>query len=103
MRLGYLETKKSYKTIPPLVLVSKIPNKIPANGILQCILKYIKTKVGKFPDSPVVRTPCFHCWGPGFNPWTGNKDFTTRAAQPKIKEKFYKRPSWVHPKDTRIV
>ena len=47
---------KNYKTIPLIVLVSKIPNKIPANGILQCILKYIKTKVGKFPDSPVART-----------------------------------------------
>ena len=26
----------------------------------------------EFPGSPVVRTPCFHCRGPGFNPWSGN-------------------------------
>ena len=25
-----------------------------------------------FPDSPMVRTLCFHCRGPGFNPWPGN-------------------------------
>ena len=25
-----------------------------------------------FPGSPVVRTPSFHCWGPGFNLWSGN-------------------------------
>ena len=31
------------KTIPFIILDSKILNKIPANGILQCILKYIKT------------------------------------------------------------
>ena len=23
---------------------------------------------GKFPGGPVVRTPRFHCWGPGFDP-----------------------------------
>ena len=26
----------------------------------------------EFPGSPVVRTPRFHCWGPGFDPWSGN-------------------------------
>ena len=26
----------------------------------------------KFPGSPVVRTPCSHCRGPGFNPWPRN-------------------------------
>ena len=28
--------------------------------------------VGEFPGAPVVRTPHFHCTGPGFNPWSGN-------------------------------
>ena len=28
--------------------------------------------MGEFPDSPVVRTPSFHCCGPGFHPWSGN-------------------------------
>ena len=25
-----------------------------------------------FPASPVVKVPCFHCRGHGFNPWSGN-------------------------------
>ena len=28
--------------------------------------------VGDFPGSPVVKTPCFHCRGHGFNPWSRN-------------------------------
>ena len=28
--------------------------------------------MGKFPAGPVVGTPCFHCRGLGFNPWSGN-------------------------------
>ena len=28
--------------------------------------------LGELPGSPVVRTPCFHCRGPGFDPWLGN-------------------------------
>ena len=31
-----------------------------------------KQKDWEFPDGPVVRTPCFHCRGHGFNPWLGN-------------------------------
>ena len=34
--------------------------------------KLRKLLEGKFPGSPVVRTRCFYCWGPGFNPWLGN-------------------------------
>ena len=30
----------------------------------------------EFPGSPVVRTPCFHCRGPGFDPWSGKYDPT---------------------------
>ena len=26
----------------------------------------------EFPGGPVVRTQCFHCGCPGFNPWSGN-------------------------------
>lgn len=37
---------ENYKTILFVILDSKILNEIPANGILQCILKYIKTKFG---------------------------------------------------------
>ena len=31
-----------------------------------------KSTNGEFPGGPVVRTPHFHCRGPGFNPWLGN-------------------------------
>ena len=38
-------------------------------------LKNTITKILKFneefPCSPVVRTPCSHCRGPGFDPWSG--------------------------------
>ena len=27
------------------------------------------------PGGPVVKTPCFHCRGPGFDPWSGNLRF----------------------------
>ena len=40
-----------------------------------------------FPCGPVVRTPCFQCRGCGFDPWSGNKDPTCRAAWPKKKKK----------------
>ena len=29
---------------------------------------------GEFPGGPMLRTWCFHCCGPGFDPWLGNKD-----------------------------
>ena len=37
--------------------------------------------------SPVVRTPCFHCQGPRFDPWSGNQDPANHMACPKQKEK----------------
>ena len=33
----------------------------------------------EFSGCPVVRTPHFHCPGPGFNPWSGNQDPTSMA------------------------
>ena len=30
----------------------------------------------------MVRTRCSHCWGPRFNPWSGNYDPTSRVARP---------------------
>ena len=32
---------------------------------------FSKGKIREFPNGPVVRTPRFHCQGPGFNPWSG--------------------------------
>ena len=31
-----------------------------------------KTFYWEFPGGPMVRTQCFHCCGPGFDPWSGN-------------------------------
>ena len=31
-----------------------------------------KVCLREFPGGPVVRTPHFHCQGPGFDPWLGN-------------------------------
>ena len=31
-----------------------------------------KKKCRDFPGGPVVGTPCFHCRGRGFKPWSGN-------------------------------
>ena len=32
------------------------------------------SEVGELPGDPVVRTPRFHCHGPGFAPWLANQD-----------------------------
>ena len=32
----------------------------------------------------MVRTWHFHCWGPGFYPWSGNYDAASLAVPPKI-------------------
>ena len=40
------------------------------------------------PDSPVVRTPCFHCREHGVNPWLGTKiPHAVWHGQKKKKEK----------------
>ena len=31
----------------------------------------LKSPQGDFPGGPVVKTPCFHCRGPRFHPWSG--------------------------------
>ena len=48
-----------------------------------------------FPGGPVVKAPCFHYGGHGFNPWVGNKDSTCCAVQPKkTSGRKYKRISY---------
>lgn len=32
------------------------------------------TDLWDFPGSPVVKTPCFHCRGLGFDPWLGGAE-----------------------------
>ena len=34
-----------------------------------------------------MRTPCFHCRGPGFNPWSENEDSASHVAQLEKKKK----------------
>ena len=34
-------------------------------------LKYSNYFIKEFPGSPLVKTWCFHCCGPRFNPWSG--------------------------------
>ena len=46
--------------------------------------KYLELLMQVFPDSPVVKTLCFHCRGSGFNPWLGTKiPFTTWCSKKK--------------------
>ena len=42
-----------------------------------------KLNSGDLPGGPVVKTPCFHCRGRGFNPWSGIP--TCCTVQPKTK------------------
>lgn len=36
-----------------------------------------------FPDSSVVKTPCYHCGGAQVDPWLGNKDPACPMIWPK--------------------
>ena len=51
----------------------------------------LKTHFKKLLGGTVVRSLCFHCWGPGFNPWDSYKlpRFTQDAwcSQKKVEEK----------------
>ena len=53
------------------------------------ITNLIKKTNAKFPGSPVVRTQCFHCWGPGSIPGWGTKipEAVLHAAKKKKKRK----------------
>ena len=44
----------------------------------------------------MVRTPRFHCRSPGFNPWWGNQNPASCAAQPKKKITGQKKPYMTH-------
>ena len=39
--------------------------------------KHIEKSSWELPGGPVVRIPQFHCWGPRFESWSGNKDPTS--------------------------
>ena len=44
------------------------------------------TKPQEFPGGLVVRTPLFHCQGPGFSAWLGSQDPTSLTGWPKKKK-----------------
>ena len=44
-----------------------------------------------FPGSSVVKTPCFHGQGCGFNPWSGNWDPPSHVSQEKERKKETRR------------
>ena len=48
-------------------------------GIINKCLTFKSITTWGFPGSPVVKTPCFHCRGSGFDP-------TRQAARPKKKK-----------------
>lgn len=35
----------------------------------------------EFPGGPAVNSPYLHCWGLGFNPWTGDWDLACHVAK----------------------
>ena len=47
----------------------------------------VKSPCRDFPSSPVVKTPCFHCRGHGFDPWSGNSDPTHCVMWPDKKKR----------------
>ena len=44
--------------------------------------------MGERLGSSVLKTWCFHCWGPVFDPWLGNPDPTSSMIQPKNKKHY---------------
>ena len=47
-------------------------NKIQKISFFSLYWQDFKRLVTDFPGGPVVKTPCFHCRGHGFDPWLGN-------------------------------
>ena len=37
-----------------------------------CLKGFEREKGMGLPGGPVIRTPCFHCFECGFDPWSGN-------------------------------
>ena len=62
---GFLEKDSSN-------LIFKFPSASKNNSIFMCFLMLNEKDPREFPGHPVVRTLCFHCQGPGFDPWLGN-------------------------------
>ena len=58
-----------------------------------------KSKIGQFPDGPVVKTLCFHCQGHGFDIWWGNWHPTSCMVWPKQTNKTL-RYKWLQTRQT---
>lgn len=63
------------------LLAFEVPaqQKVPQNSIGNLHI-FKSSPTGEFPGGPEVRTPCFHCCGPRFNPWLGNKNSISHHA-----------------------
>ena len=48
-----------------------------------------------FPGGPVIRTRCFHCGGPGFNPWPG-RELRSRKPRGTAKKKKFHSLVWMY-------
>ena len=75
-------------------LTSGFGGKIYKNSIYLLILLRemlnLKISLWEFPGRPVVKTPCFQCWGYGFNPWLGNQDPASLVQCGQNEKKQYK-------------
>ena len=56
-----------------------------------------KSYHGKFPGSPVIRTPWFHGRGHGFSSWSGNQKQKPKQNRTlsRLDAKFYESSSWI--------
>ena len=59
------ETENPHLELPFLMIITIDYTKIVK-------IRILKIHLQEFPGGPVVRTPCFHCRGHGFDPWLGN-------------------------------
>ena len=53
-----------------LAFVAKLKLYLRSDHVGESGLKFIASL--EFPGGPVIGTPCFHCGGLGFSPWSGN-------------------------------
>ena len=75
-------TPKREKRIPIDVLVKEEKEKKKESwAILKCNSRW------EFPGGLLVKTPCLHCRGWRFNPWSGNGDPACLAVRPKKRER----------------
>ena len=86
----FLSAVPSFQHEAPTPKTSQYPHTYSTFSIVNWTWPWVAHWVKRdwdFPDDPVVRTLCFHCWGPKFDPWSGNYDHTGHVVQPKRKKR----------------